>query len=66
MPLLARVLLLILLNFQTDSGRSEHIFLQNFECTSALDDVNEELGCVCQKRSALENEDHSALPGDIY
>lgn len=57
----ARVLLLLRLNSQTVSGVTKYVFPQYRERTQVLDDVDDELGCVCLRWSTTNEQDHSAV-----
>lgn len=57
----ARVLLLFRLKSHKDSGGIKDVFVQYMDCTSALDETDEELSCVCLRWSGTEEEDHSIV-----
>lgn len=58
---LARVLLLFRLNFSTDSGGTKYVFVQYIKCTTALDEVDVELDCVCPRCSTTDEKDHRSV-----
>lgn len=60
---LARMLLLFCENYQTDSDGTKHVFFSYLEYGSALVEVIEELGYLCQRWSSTNKNCNSAVAG---
>lgn len=61
---LARVLLLLPVESKTDSVGIEYLFPQYMKCTPALDAVDMNLGCLYQRWSTTDEDDHRAVRGE--
>lgn len=57
----SNLLTLICLNTQTDSFKTNYIFLQYLGCTLLLREVDKEQSCVCLRWSTTDEEDHSSI-----
>lgn len=55
---MAKLLLMYQLHFHGDSTSKEYLFLLYMEATLSIDNNDEILGCVCQRRATEDNVDH--------
>lgn len=60
----AELLLMFCLSYETDGSGTKCDFLQNIECTQALNEEDKDLRFMCLKWSTLDEEYHGAVAGD--